>query len=126
MICLTCQYRGPIPNDGSCMCLHGKGNPVDITVRWASGVCPAGYFENPPASSHKPYVAPDPLPYTEWPLSVRIFSKLRRIGESGIGDTVKSQLSVGGSDVIGWLIAAAGIECGCTERQKWLNTRFPY
>jgi hypothetical protein len=67
-----------------------------------------------------------PVPREKWPWPLRILARLAIPGEKGLGDTVHRQLTIGGADVIGWTLAALRIPCGCSDRQKWLNERFPY
>jgi hypothetical protein len=67
-----------------------------------------------------------PVPRKDWPWPVRVMASLAQPGEIGIGDTLHRQLTVGGRDVIAWTLNALNIPCGCSDRQKWLNERFPY
>lgn len=51
---------------------------------------------------------------------------LRAPTDKGLGDTVERILAKAGGRKIKQLIASLGGSCGCTNRQQWLNRRFPY
>lgn len=57
-------------------------------------------------------------------VAVKIFSKRRRPEDTGLGDTVHRLL--GGDAFPTWFHAVFGRDCGCADRQRWLNQRFPY
>lgn len=60
-----------------------------------------------------------------WLLSSRL-SMLRKPGEKGIGDTVARIFAKFGGDKFKWVFKQLNINCGCEDRQKALNERFPY
>ncbi len=64
-------------------------------------------------------------PAAEWPMSARIIKRLRSPEDTGVGDTIQRQLGAPGR----WFKQAAeslGANCGCANRQAWLNRRYPY
>lgn len=63
----------------------------------------------------------------DWPLFIRVIAKFEKSGETGVGDTVVRLIGKGRSDAFKkWFDRKFGKSCGCTERQRWLNARFPY
>jgi hypothetical protein len=76
-----------------------------------------------PASPSAP---PAAVPAEQWPWHVRAIAALRQSGEAGIGDTIHNQLKLGGKPVIALALKMLGINCGCSDRQAWLNARYPY
>lgn len=78
------------------------------------------------AAAAIPNPSPVPLTYQGWPIAARVFSHLRSSDDIGLGDTVASQLKIGNADVVGWLLRVMRIECGCSDRRKWMNMRYPY
>lgn len=67
----------------------------------------------------------EPLPRSKWPRSVRVLAWLQKPADRGVGDTVERELGAAG-DAYKWFWDAIGWPCGCTNRQVWLNSRFPY
>lgn len=51
---------------------------------------------------------------------------LRKPEDTGVGDTVERLLAKVGGRQIKQLIEGLVGSCGCTNRQKWLNRKFPY
>ena len=50
----------------------------------------------------------------------------RMDSDKGVGDTVERLLAKVGGRKIKSLIESLGGSCGCTNRQRWLNQRYPY
>jgi hypothetical protein len=68
-----------------------------------------------------------PLPRSDWPLWARAIAKFRRPGDLGLGDTLVHLIGDARSNRFKkWFTRKFGKSCGCTERQRWLNRRFPY
>lgn len=65
-----------------------------------------------------------PLPEADWPLAAKIASKLRRPEDKGLGDTVARTLGKTG-EAFKAFMKSIGIDCGCQQRQEWLNQRYP-
>jgi hypothetical protein len=58
---------------------------------------------------------------------VRAIARFRRDGDTGIGDTIVHLLGDTRSEKFKkWFARKFGRSCGCVERQRWLNRRFPY
>lgn len=64
---------------------------------------------------------------TQWPLWARAIAKYRRPTDLGLGDTIVHLIGDARSARFKkWFENKFGQSCGCTARQHWLNTRFPY
>lgn len=61
----------------------------------------------------------------EWPRWARVVRRLRKNGESGVGDTFERLASVGGR-VYKRLWAMAKLQCGCDVRKVEWNAKYPY
>jgi hypothetical protein len=128
LICSRCKYLADESLwTGDPPCLLDPAKPVPISVHVRNG-CPAGHHKDAkPPPRLEPL--PEPLPRHQWPRSVRILAVLRIDADAGFGDTLHRQLSIRGVDWAGkmmrWLKRHA-IDCGCSQRQAWLNARFPY
>lgn len=69
----------------------------------------------------------EPLAFVDWPTWAKELSQSRKIGDSGLGDTVIHVLGDARSEKFkNWWQDTLKTTCGCTERQAWLNARFPY
>jgi len=67
------------------------------------------------------------MPSGEWPLSIRAIARFRRPEDTGLGDTIVHFIGDTRSDRFKkWFQRKFGKSCGCTERQRWLNQKFPY
>ena len=72
--------------------------------------------------SHGPAV-----PFDQWPRWAKRLKRKAIAGEIGVGDTVKRKLTrFGGEAYKRWYKKITGHECPCTERQGWLNAKYPY
>jgi hypothetical protein len=68
-----------------------------------------------------------PKPPKPWPLAARTVAKLRRDGETGVGDTLARLIgSVKGDRMARWYTRMTGRDCGCADGQAALNQRYPY
>jgi hypothetical protein len=73
----------------------------------------------------RPRVTPTPL--TDWPLWTRAIVKFRHARDTGLGDTLVHLIGDARSERFKkWFTRKFGKTCGCTERQRWLNQKFPY
>lgn len=130
-ICLRCKQREYPCVAETCVC-KAERELVHIEIRAASGKCPKGYFDAPPAprlptkSEAFPDPLPDPLPRAEWPFIVRTIARLRGDDHRGVGDTLARAFELMGADVVKEALKGVGADCGCARRQAWLNARFPY
>jgi hypothetical protein len=68
-----------------------------------------------------------PVAKSDWPLWARAIAKFRREADTGLGDTIVHLIGDTRSERFQkWFQRKFGKSCGCTERQRWLNLRFPY
>ena len=66
-------------------------------------------------------------PIAEWPVAMRLIARHRTPGEAGLGDTAARWIGhVGGEKFKLWFHVVFGRDCGCADRQSWLNARWPY
>ena len=95
------------------------------------------HLPHPPRASASPSAfAPRPSPLTpriaatppdQWPAWTRIVTKFRREKDTGLGDTLVHLIGDARSDRFKkWFTRKFGKTCGCTQRQRWLNQKFPY
>lgn len=61
-----------------------------------------------------------------WPWIVRTVYARRIDGERGIGDTVERLFAYMGGRQFKAFMKANKTPCGCSDRQAWLNARYPY
>jgi hypothetical protein len=67
------------------------------------------------------------IPYAQRPLWARAVAIYRHEGDTGLGDTVKHLIGDERSERFKrWFERKFGKSCGCSDRQAWLNRRFPY
>jgi hypothetical protein len=75
--------------------------------------------------THRPRLTPTPV--GDWPLWTRAIAKFRHIEDTGIGDTLVHLIGDARSERFKkWFARKFGKTCGCTERQRWMNQKFPY
>ena len=68
-----------------------------------------------------------PQPEIKWPRLCRLIGRRRVTGDRGIGDTLARQFGRLGADRLATLYKRlTGLDCGCADRQRDLNERFPY
>lgn len=69
----------------------------------------------------------EPMAKNQWPLAVLAVARFRKEGDLGIGDTVARLIGSSRSERFKkWFALKFHRDCGCTDRQRWLNARFPY
>jgi hypothetical protein len=79
----------------------------------------------PQTSPSRPRIAPTPRAH--WPAWTRALAKFRRSADTGLGDTIVHLIGDARSEKFKqWFARKFGKTCGCTERQRWLNQKFPY
>ena len=78
---------------------------------------------------------PEPRPRVPetWPKVVKLIAMFRTPTDTGLGDTIASNLNripvfkgMGASDAFKRVMHQLRIDCGCEDRQRNLNERFPY
>jgi hypothetical protein len=81
-------------------------------------------------STDLPHKSKSPITQTakqNWPLFIRAIAKFRKPADLGIGDTTVHLIGDTRSMKFKkWFQKKFGTNCGCTERQAWLNRRYPY
>lgn len=71
--------------------------------------------------------APRTKPVSEWPRWAKMLARRKRDGEAGIGDTILRMIGKDRSDRFkAWFKRWVGVDCGCSDRQNWLNRQYPY
>jgi hypothetical protein len=67
------------------------------------------------------------LPMDQWPAWAKDLAQDRHPEDAGLGDTIVHVIGAARSARFkSWFKEKLGITCGCIERQRWLNQRFPY
>jgi hypothetical protein len=125
-ICHRCPFSAK-GCAGPCPCtIDGR----DIIDHANAGNCPEDFYNHPPEIDipDPPEPAPLPAPHPHpWPWAIRVAAKVfRDESDRGFGDTAQRMIAKLGGEHVKRILADAGIECGCRERQEWLNARFPY
>ena len=69
----------------------------------------------------------DPIPHEKWPLWSLAIARLKKEGETGLGDTITRMIGHSNSERFkAWFQRKFGKSCGCEERRVWLNRKYPY
>lgn len=80
------------------------------------------------ATNARPSIAPQspvqPVPRDKWPIGVKLIAEARKPGDTGVGDIVARKLGKTG-EAFKAFMKSIGIDCGCQQRQEWLNQRYP-
>lgn len=126
-----CDMRGGRCDDGGCdHAVIGPWTPTQCRVCWLR--------LNGPAPSEPAAVMPLAAKRAEakaiesaapgtWPLAVRAVARLRIPQDRGVGDTVARHASRFGGDFVKRLLKRlTGRDCGCANRQAWLNQHYAY
>ena len=67
------------------------------------------------------------VPDEKWPLWAKSLRKFSRPADMGIGDTIVHLIGdTNSARFRTWFQRKFGKSCGCTERQRWLNQKYPY
>lgn len=70
---------------------------------------------------------PKPVPRAEWPKIARQIAWMRSEGETGIGSTLERLIGyVGGGFYKEAFKMLTGKSCGCSDRKRHLDQRYPY
>ena len=74
-----------------------------------------------------PLIRIRPLPTDQWPQWAKTLAQDRQPEDKGLGDTVVHVIGDARSEKFrNWFKEKLGTSCGCAERQRWLNQKFPY
>ena len=69
----------------------------------------------------------EPLAKENWPRLLKIVAKYRHPADLGLGDTLVHLIGdTNSSRFKTWFKRKFNRDCGCTDRQRWLNARFPH
>jgi hypothetical protein len=75
--------------------------------------------------SSKPRI--EPLAKSDWPVWALAVAKFGHSEDIGLGDTIVHLIGDERSEWFQtWFQQKFGKSCGCSNRQAWLNQRFPY
>jgi hypothetical protein len=70
---------------------------------------------------------PPPLKPNQWPQWAKAIATIRQPGDIGLGDTLVHQIGDATSEAFKTRFEElVGSSCGCADRQRWLNAKFPY
>jgi hypothetical protein len=74
-----------------------------------------------------PLIRIHPLPMDQWPTWAKDLAQNRQLEDTGLGDTMVHIIGDARSEKFKrWFKDKFGGNCGCVQRQRWLNQRFPY
>jgi len=74
-----------------------------------------------------PLIRVRPLQIDQWPRWAKDLAQARQPADKGLGDTIVHVIGdVRSEKFKNWFKEKLGTSCGCTERQRWLNQKFPY
>jgi orotate phosphoribosyltransferase len=62
----------------------------------------------------------------EWPRVVKMIAKRKVSSDRGVGDTLERLFSHVGGRQFKRVMELLSVECGCGDRQEWLNNTYPY
>lgn len=87
---------------------------------------PSSSSSSPPIT-RRPHPRIIPTPRSGWPFWTHAIAKFRHAEDTGLGDTLVHLIGDARSARFKkWFARKFGKTCGCTERQRWLNQKFPY
>ena len=79
------------------------------------------------AAISAPLIRIEPVPFEKWPMWAKTVMGFRCKEDVGIGDTIVHLIGNKNSARFkSWFQRKFGKSCGCTERQRWLNQKYPY
>jgi hypothetical protein len=68
-----------------------------------------------------------PVPRSSWPVAAVLASMARKQGDKGVGDTIaRLAQTLGAAWMAKEFTALTGVKCGCGDRRRFLNERYPY
>jgi len=135
-ICRACPLaREVTETDVDCA---GRGRRLSFAS--GNGACIKGLWRDAPRIGTLPDPPrPEPaavsvaIPRDQWQLRIKAIAMFRREGDKGVGDTIANNLNrfrmfkgMGASDAFKLVMKKVGINCGCEDRQRALNARYPY
>lgn len=136
--CHSCDRRQRPPKNGKAACLadpERRDIRVMVTVGCPHPSGPRFTPEAGPTEAGRQRLVPieaPPLPRGEWPRVVKLIARRALPGERGVGDTLARLFDApkfkgrGAGELFKAYTKKHGIDCGCGQRQDWLNARYPY
>ena len=129
----TCHSCRSARCAGACTCVGDSSGEI-IQIKIASGVCPLGYFDTPPAYmlerlTRGKATAPatiTPVPLDQWPMWALRLSRRRKPGDAGVGDTAQRKYARWGGEIYKRFMRKIGKSCGCNAAQASWNAMYPY
>jgi uncharacterized Zn finger protein (UPF0148 family) len=113
----------PCPN---CTWPHYSPTPVTLTCVRCGTVVEVAVEQPTPPAAEKPSRRPKPRAAEKRSRIIRLVESLKAPEDRGVGDTVERLLAKAGGRKFKHLMHLLKLPCGCQNRQKWLNDRFPY
>jgi hypothetical protein len=115
-VCLIGKHQDP--SFGTCAaCLSGKIQPT-----WDGKAIDPSLV----TIAAKPRPAQvEPVPRDQWGLTARIVTRFAIESDKGLGDVIQRHAAMVGGEWFKAAMQMLGVKCGCDDRQKWLNLRYP-
>ena len=67
------------------------------------------------------------IPQSDWPIWVKTVALAKTADDRGVGDTIARTIGPVGGDLFkAWFKKLTGKDCGCSERQELLNSKYTY
>lgn len=107
------------------MCRCNCGWPV-YTKKPATVVCPQCSAQINCLGGSTPAEPPEPQPSHKWPTWAVAIARFAKPHDTGVGDTAQRIAAAFGGEFFKTFASSIGMPCGCTQRQKEWNTRYPY
>jgi hypothetical protein len=113
------------------MCGHSKGGACLLTNTTA---CPTpagpvaivGSNETLSPATRAVPIAVGAVHCDDWPNIVKRIAKRKVSSDRGVGDTLERLFSYVGGRQFKRVMEMLSVECGCGDRQTWLNDAYPY
>ncbi len=123
--CQHCEHRGHTKCGAKCE-IDPQRRSVYVMVTLQREElpekCPGRDSNDPPRP--KPAELPVAVPRGQWPILIRMLADQASGADGGVGDTLE-RLAPDEAKRMAAALKAAGIDCGCSGRQAWLNARYP-
>jgi len=118
-----CKTECTAVQDGSVTegCGPGSANFLDPGSTVTITPCGCDTLKDKIVANSSP-ISADPYDQSKWPLMIRVIVETAKPGDAGVGDTAQRIAAKLGGEIFKKLVPG----CGCDDRQKWLNERYPY
>ena len=120
-IMCDCELKlfGGKPSHGTCVKCEHNTDPA-----WHANKIKEMLESQPKTVPIAPQSPVQPVPRDKWPIGVKLIAEARNSGDTGVGDIVARKLGKTG-EAFKAFMKSIGIDCGCQQRQEWLNQRYP-